>query len=92
MDLSYIKKVIKLVEKSDVDEIEIEEEGKKIRVAKRRNSIAPVVSQAAYPFLMAAMPVQPSAGTAPALSAPAPTPEIPQPPAKRDSDPHKQPI
>ncbi|HCA80642.1 MAG TPA: acetyl-CoA carboxylase, biotin carboxyl carrier protein, partial [Bacteroidetes bacterium] len=38
MDLSYIKKVIKLIEKSEVDEIEIEEEGKKIRVAKNRNS------------------------------------------------------
>ena len=38
MELSYIKKIIKLVENSDVDEIEIEEEGKKIRVAKNRNS------------------------------------------------------
>ena len=36
MDISYIKKIIKLVENSDVDEIEIEEEGKKIRVAKSR--------------------------------------------------------
>jgi acetyl-CoA carboxylase biotin carboxyl carrier protein len=39
MDLSYIKKIIRLVENSDVDEIEIEEEGKKIRVAKRQNSL-----------------------------------------------------
>ena len=31
MDLAYVKKVIKLIEKSDVDEIEIEEEGKKIQ-------------------------------------------------------------
>lgn len=36
MDLAYIKKVIKLIEKSEVDEIEIEEEGKKIRVAKSK--------------------------------------------------------
>ena len=36
MELSYIKKIIKLVENSDVDEIEIEEEGKKIRVAKHK--------------------------------------------------------
>ncbi len=28
MDLAYVKKVIKLIEKSEVDEIEIEEEGK----------------------------------------------------------------
>lgn len=40
MDLSYIKKIIKLVEHSDVDEVEIEEEGKKIRVAKNRSSSA----------------------------------------------------
>lgn len=39
MDLSYIKKIIKLIENSDVEEIEIEEEGKKIRVAKHRNSV-----------------------------------------------------
>lgn len=39
MELSYIKKIIKLVENSDIDEVEIEEEGKKIRVAKSRNSL-----------------------------------------------------
>jgi acetyl-CoA carboxylase biotin carboxyl carrier protein len=36
MELSYIKKIIKLVENSDVDEIELEEEGKKIRVVKHK--------------------------------------------------------
>ncbi len=36
MELSYIKKIIKLVENSDVDEVEIEEEGKKIRVVRQR--------------------------------------------------------
>jgi acetyl-CoA carboxylase biotin carboxyl carrier protein len=36
MELSYIKKIIKLVENSDVDEVEIEEEGKKIRVVRHR--------------------------------------------------------
>lgn len=34
MDLHYLKKIIRLVEQSEVDEIEIEEEGTKIRVAK----------------------------------------------------------
>ncbi len=46
MDLAYVKKVIKLIEKSEVDEIEIEEEGKKIRVAKHKNSQPPYVAQA----------------------------------------------
>lgn len=38
MELSYIKKIIRLVENSDVDEIEIEEEGTKIRVARHRTN------------------------------------------------------
>ncbi|MFN0158788.1 MAG: acetyl-CoA carboxylase biotin carboxyl carrier protein [Bacteroidota bacterium] len=39
MDLSYVKKLIKLVSESDVEEIEIEEEGKKIRIAKSKNHL-----------------------------------------------------
>ena len=44
MDLNYIKKLVKLVDESGVDEIEIEEEGSKIRVSKARHnsSAAPV--------------------------------------------------
>lgn len=38
MDISYIKKIIKLVEHSSIDEIELEEDGKKIRVARNRNT------------------------------------------------------
>ncbi len=34
MDLNYIKKLVKLLSESAVDEIEIEEEGKKIRLVK----------------------------------------------------------
>jgi acetyl-CoA carboxylase biotin carboxyl carrier protein len=43
MDLNYVKKLVKLLSESDVDEIEIEEEGKKIRVAK--NPAPPPVYQ-----------------------------------------------
>ena len=49
MDLAYIKKVIKLIEKSEVDEIEIEEEGKKIRVAKNKQPQPAYYAQAPYP-------------------------------------------
>jgi len=35
MDLTYIKKLIKLLSDSGVDEIEVEEEGKRIRLVKR---------------------------------------------------------
>ncbi|MCI0706053.1 MAG: acetyl-CoA carboxylase biotin carboxyl carrier protein, partial [Ignavibacteriae bacterium] len=40
MDLSYIKKIIRLVEHSEVDEVEVEEEGKRIRVARHRNQLS----------------------------------------------------
>jgi acetyl-CoA carboxylase biotin carboxyl carrier protein len=38
MDLGYVKKLIKLVSESDIEEVEIEQEGQKIRVVKGRNS------------------------------------------------------
>jgi acetyl-CoA carboxylase biotin carboxyl carrier protein len=38
MNLSYIKKIIKLVENSSIDELELDEEGTKIKVARNRNS------------------------------------------------------
>jgi len=60
MDLAYVKKVIKLIEKSEVDEIEIEEEGKKIRVAKHRNSQPMYVTQMASPGAGAAPPALPA--------------------------------
>jgi acetyl-CoA carboxylase biotin carboxyl carrier protein len=65
MDLAYVKKVIKLIEKSDVDEIEIEEEGKKIRVAKHKNQ-QPTYVQAAVqppPFVPQSAPAAASANT-----------------------------
>jgi acetyl-CoA carboxylase biotin carboxyl carrier protein len=72
MDLAYIKKVIKLIEKSDVDEIEIEEEGKKIRVAKHKNSQPPSMIPAAY---QVPVPFAPPA-SAP-LAAPESAPSVP---------------
>jgi acetyl-CoA carboxylase biotin carboxyl carrier protein len=40
MDISYIKKIIKLVEHSGIDELELEEEGKRIKVARKRKNDA----------------------------------------------------
>ncbi len=48
MDLIYVRKLIKLLSESAVDEIEIEEEGKKIRVVKHSGAVvsgAPVYGQ-----------------------------------------------
>ncbi|MBM2839795.1 MAG: accB [Bacteroidetes bacterium] len=62
MDLSYVKKLIKLLSDSDVDEIEIEEEGRSIRLSKHANSSygAPAVQ----------IPVQPAMMQAPIAAAP----------------------
>ncbi len=42
MDLNYIKKLVKLLGDSGVDEIEIEEEGTKVRVTKHHQNSSPV--------------------------------------------------
>jgi acetyl-CoA carboxylase biotin carboxyl carrier protein len=64
MDLAYVKKVIKLIEKSDVDEIEIEEEGKKIRVAKHKNSQPMYIAQMASQGPLAVPQAQPNPASA----------------------------
>jgi acetyl-CoA carboxylase biotin carboxyl carrier protein len=75
MDLAYVKKVIKLIEKSEVDEIEIEEEGKKIRVAKHKNTQPTYIAQVASPGPNTAS--LPQAGYNPA-TVPAVVPQAPQ--------------
>jgi acetyl-CoA carboxylase biotin carboxyl carrier protein len=50
MDISYIKKIIKLVEHSSIDELELEEEGTKIKVARNRNSGVYVQTTQATPL------------------------------------------
>ncbi len=77
MDLNYIRKLVKLVDESGVDEIEIEEEGAKIRVSKaHHNSSPPQVTIPQYlpqlqpQFLPQMPPVQggppvPAPGSAP---------------------------
>ncbi len=70
MDLGYVKKLVKLLSESAVDEIEIEEEGKTIRVAKHsHNSVGSYTTPATAPFSMPAtvlatpppVPVEPAA-------------------------------
>jgi acetyl-CoA carboxylase biotin carboxyl carrier protein len=63
MDLSIVKKLIKLLSESDVDEIEIEEEGKKIRIAKH-------LHRPSAPLAWDVEPSRPGASH-PAASAPA---------------------
>ncbi len=81
MDLNYIKKLVKLVDESGVDEIEIEEEGAKIRVSKARHnsSAAPVPQYIPQPQVYAQpAPAQPAGAPVPAEPAPAPKAEGPK--------------
>jgi acetyl-CoA carboxylase biotin carboxyl carrier protein len=81
MDLAYVKKVIKLIEKSDVDEIEIEEEGKKIRVAKHKNQQPIFVQAAVQPAVASPQITQSPTASSPAAS-PAQTPHSGKPEVK----------
>jgi acetyl-CoA carboxylase biotin carboxyl carrier protein len=74
MDLNYVKKLIKLLSESSVDEIEIEEEGKRIRLARhsgnsvavhQSGSAAPLVAQTTVPGTFPLPPA--SAGPAPSM-------------------------
>jgi acetyl-CoA carboxylase biotin carboxyl carrier protein len=74
MDLALVKKLVKLLSESDVDEIEIEEEGKKVRIVKhshRGNSTAPgmpgtwMMGPPAPPVAVAVVDVQPPPSAAP---------------------------
>lgn len=65
MDINYLKKLVRILEQSSIDEIMIEEEGSKIRLAKN----APAVMAPYSPVAL------PAPQTAPAPAAP---PAVPQ--------------
>jgi acetyl-CoA carboxylase biotin carboxyl carrier protein len=69
MDIEYITQLIELVAKSTVDEIEIEEDGKKIRIAKTTH-VAPQQTVYHLPQHVAPAPPAPIS-TPPATQAPA---------------------
>lgn len=64
MDLKYVKQLLEMVEKSAVNEVELEEKGHKIRITKS----APQNMMAAPQYQMA-MPAAPAAAAAPAPAA-----------------------
>ncbi|HXX64973.1 MAG TPA: acetyl-CoA carboxylase biotin carboxyl carrier protein [Bacteroidota bacterium] len=71
MDLNYVKKLVKLLSESAVDEIEIEEEGKKIRVAKNSHpsAVFQVPGASAVPGAFVQPATAPSAPTAESIPA-----------------------
>ncbi len=76
MDLRYVKKLVKLLTESQIDEIEIEEDGKKVRVTKNRNHATSAHQVAVTPPMHvtvpspAEQPLAPPAGPVEAPSAP----------------------
>lgn len=66
MEISYIKKIIKLLENSSIDEIEIEEEGKKLRVARNKPSTTLAYAAPAMATMPSAAPVPAPAAASPA--------------------------
>ena len=78
MDLSYVKKLIKLLSDSDVNEIEIEEEGQKVRIVKHSSNSAgstptfvPFYQQGVQAPAAPALPSAPTANSQPETSLPA---------------------
>lgn len=55
MDLNYIKKLIKILDTSSISDIEIEEEGTKIRLSKPRPKIAAGYSPVSMPVFQPAV-------------------------------------
>jgi acetyl-CoA carboxylase biotin carboxyl carrier protein len=72
MDLNYVRKLVKLLSESDVDEIEIEEEGKKVRIAKHQRVIGSPAAPQTYGVPAPALPAAPPPPAELAAAAPAP--------------------
>lgn len=74
MDIQEIKQLIKIVEKSDIDELELEEDGRKIRISKNSKAGAvpsPINGMPNPLFYQPQMP--PPAASVPPASASVPT-------------------
>jgi acetyl-CoA carboxylase biotin carboxyl carrier protein len=72
MDLAYLKKLIKIVSESNVHEIEIEEEGKKVRLTKSVNTVSQA-HHVAVPFEQPTPTPIPSQQAAPSAQGPEPS-------------------
>lgn len=66
MDLKYVKQLLEMVEKSTVNEVELEEKGHKIRITK--SAPQNVMQAPAYPMAMPAAAPAPAPAAAPAAA------------------------
>ncbi len=88
MDLAYIKKLMKLVAESGVNEIEIEEEGHKIRISKSHQNSNPY-AMVALPTAQQPAVVEPSSAPATTEPTPAPAEVTPAPPKEPEKGYHE---
>jgi acetyl-CoA carboxylase biotin carboxyl carrier protein len=70
MDLAFVKKVLKLVEESNVNEIELEEKGVRVRITKNANNVGVL-----HQMTPTVMPQQLPAAAAPAVAEAVPVAE-----------------
>lgn len=68
MDLALLKKLVRIVEQSGVDEIEVEEEGLRVRISRGQHGVAPAGRE---------IPAYASVAAAPVSTAPAPVAAAP---------------
>jgi acetyl-CoA carboxylase biotin carboxyl carrier protein len=75
MDLKYLEKILKIFDESTLTELELEEEGSKVRLARQKEPAAPIQyampPQFAYGAQQAAPAAPPATTQAPSASAPA---------------------
>ncbi len=64
MDLAYLKKLVRIVEHSGVDEIEVEEEGLRVRIARNSHNNSAPAHAAASPVAASQPPPTPSSAPA----------------------------
>ncbi len=90
MDLNYIRRLIKMLSESEVDELEIEEEGSKIRISRARHTStasAPPPVLYSYPMTPQSFPERQAV---PSENPPQPAPvEAPTAPAKTEPQHHE---
>jgi acetyl-CoA carboxylase biotin carboxyl carrier protein len=71
MDIKQIQELVKLINKTNIGEITIEEEGVKITVKQKKDPVQHIVAGSSAPVYQSAPPAQAAASAAPAPTAPA---------------------
>ena len=75
MDIKQIQELVKLINKTNIGEITIEEEGVKITVKQKKDPVQHIVANAGAPVYSAAPPQQPQAAAPPPAAKPAAEPK-----------------